>query len=144
MKGYNYTMKVRYIGNFPPPYGGVTIKNQLLLNELSKHMKIYCFKHKEGFPQKISQIISCLLSLLPNQKLIIGISSKGGKSLLQTKLLYYLNRNTMRRSIYFMMGGREAKRIAKDLKQQKMYKIYKQIYVETETMKKQCIDLPKL
>lgn len=132
-------MKNRYIGNFPPPYGGVTIKNQLLFEDISKQIKIYRLEQGRFCPQKVYQLLNCLISLLPNQTLIIGISGKGGKSLLQTKLLYCLNRNTMKRSIYFMMGGREAERIAKDLKQVQMYKNYKQIYVENQSMKNQLI-----
>ena len=33
-------MTVYYLGQFPPPYGGVTVKNALLCEELSKHVAI--------------------------------------------------------------------------------------------------------
>ena len=33
-------MKIRYIGNFPPPYGGVTIKNKLLFDTLSHNCAV--------------------------------------------------------------------------------------------------------
>ena len=128
---------IRFIGNCPPPYGGVTIKNQLLLDELSKRMSIHYLKKWRILPNKVYQVINCILTILPKQTLIIGISSKGGKSLIQTKVLYYLNRDNMRHTLYFMMGGCEAERISKNAKQVQMYSEYKQIYVETQSMKNQ-------
>ena len=31
---------VKYIGSFPPPFGGVTVKNNLIYYELSKSISI--------------------------------------------------------------------------------------------------------
>ena len=125
---------VRYIGNFPPPYGGVTIKNQLLYNTLSKDVKIKRIKRMPFMPSVVYQLFNILLALTERYPLIVGISSRGGKSKMITRFLYYFNRKTMKKSLYFMMGGLEAKRIAENLREIKWYKNYKQIYVETETM----------
>lgn len=127
-------MKIRYIGNFPPPYGGVTVKNRLLYDELSKSFRIKHFAKPTVISGKIYQALNMLLALLPGQTLLIGISSKGGKSGLFTKLLYQYNRRSMRRSLYFMMGGTEARRIAENAEELKRYGQYKQIYVETGSM----------
>lgn len=130
--------KYRYIGNFPPPFGGVTIKNQLLYDELlSNNLDIIRFSQKHWMPKRIYQLINCFLSLIPGQRLIIGISGRGGTSLLQTKLLYYLNNRTMQRSVYFMMGGQESGRIVSDNRQIEMYSVYKKIYVEMPSMRVQ-------
>ena len=127
-------MRVRYIGSFPPPYGGVTNKNQLLYRTLSERTAISRLKECRFIPGKLHQAINILLALLPGQTLIVGISSKGGKSRTLTKLLYRFNRKTMQRSLYFMMGGTEAKRIAENADEIEWYRHYKKIYAETESM----------
>lgn len=80
------------------------------------------------------------MALIERQALIVGVSSKSGKSRMITRLLYRWNRKTMRKSLYFMMGGTEAERIAGNCKEIKWYRNYKRIYVETETMCKLLID----
>ncbi len=127
-------MTIRYIGNFPPPYGGVTVKNKLLYDGLSEKVKIRHFDKPDFLPQNIYQFIVVLQALLPGQQLIIGLSSRGEKSRILTRLLFIFNRRTMRRSLYFMMGGTEADRIASNEKEQKWYRNYRRIYVETKSM----------
>lgn len=127
-------MNIRYIGYFPPPYGGVTIKNRLLYDELSKSLRIKHFTKPFFISGKLYQALNVLLALLPGQTLLIGISSKGGKSGLLTKLLYQYNRKSMHRSLYFMMGGTEAGHIAENAEELERYSHYKQIYVETGSM----------
>lgn len=132
----NRDMTIRYIGNFPPPYGGVTIKNKLLYEELSEKIEITQLKRRKFFPSSLYQAINMILALVPGQCLIIGISSMGGKSLLITKLLYKCNRRTMQRSVYFMMGGTETTRIASHSDEIQWYSCYKRIYVETPSMQR--------
>lgn len=132
-------MIIRYIGNFPPPYGGVTRKNQLLYEIISEKYKVVRLEKIGVMPEKIYQACNILLAILHKQVLIIGISSKGGKSRFLTKLLYYFNRYTMQRSLYFMMGGTEARRIAEHTNEIEWYRNYKQIYVETSSMVK-CLE----
>ena len=127
-------MKVRYIGNFPPPYGGVTIKNRLLWEELSKRVDVACFEKPKCIPVRIYQALNMLLALVSRRPLVIGVSAAGGKSKLLTRLLYLFNRNTMRKSLYFMMGGTEAKRIAGSPREVTWYGNYREIYVETHSM----------
>lgn len=129
-----FKVKINYIGSFPPPYGGVTIKNKMLVETLGKFVKINVLKSNNGLPKRIAQLLILIRCIFSQQSLIIGISSKGGKSLLLTKLLYKFNRKIMKRSLYFMMGGRECYRIAKSEDEIKWYSNYKGIYVETESM----------
>lgn len=127
-------MRVRYIGSFPPPYGGVTNKNQLLYRTLSERTAISRLKESRFISGKLYQAVNILLAMLPGQILIIGISSKSGKSRTLTKLLYQFNRKTMERSLYFMMGGTEANRIAENADEIEWYRHYKKVYAETESM----------
>ncbi len=129
-------MTIRYIGNFPPPYGGVTRKNKLLYDCLQERLKIKHFEKPSFLPEALYQVLVLLSALIPGQQLIIGLSSKGGKSGLLTRLLFIFNRRVMRRSVYFMMGGTEAGRIASDQKEREWYGTYRKIYVETESMER--------
>lgn len=129
-------MKIRYIGLFPPPYGGVTIKNKLIYDCLSETKKIVKFNRPRWMPREVFQILNLMTGIIPNQSLIIGVSAAGGKSKLVTKTLYFFARRNMNRSLYFMMGGQECYRIADNKEEIKWYSEYKKIYVETETMKK--------
>lgn len=132
-------MKVRYIGNFPPPYGGVTIKNQLLWESISRHLSIERLKESEGMPKKLHRFCNMLLAVTSRKPLVIGVSASGGKSRLLTRLLYTFNRRIMKQSLYFMMGGLEAGRIAADPTEIKWYQNYRKIYVETASMAK-CLE----
>lgn len=81
------------------------------------------------------------MALIPGQKLIIGVSAAGGSSQKLTKMLYQFNRRTMKRSVYFMMGGTEAKRIASQPEKIRWFRCYKRIYVETEGMLRSLVEV---
>ena len=51
-------MKIRYIGLFPPPYGGVTIKNKLIYDCLSETKKIVKFNSPRWMPRAVFQILN--------------------------------------------------------------------------------------
>lgn len=125
---------VKYIGNFPPPYGGVTRKNKLIFEALSQRVALR--RPSAGGSKLLNQLSSAFVAAFSRTPMVIGISSAGGKSLLFTRILYHLNRKTMNRSLYFMMGGTEAGRIAQNPREIQMYAHYRQIYVETRTMKR--------
>lgn len=122
---------VRYLGSFPPPYGGVTVKNNLLFEELSNQVTIY---RKLGKNKVINEIKNIIDIIFWNGPFIVGISASRGKSALISKWLYLINKKSMRKSLYFMMGGLEAGDIAKDNIRLKQYAKYKRIYVETNSM----------
>ena len=122
---------IKYLGSFPPPYGGVTIKNKLLYEELSRYVSIER-RMKNG--KVLNEIGNLLDIIFWKRAFIIGISASRGKSGIVSKCLYWLNRTSMRKSIYFMMGGLEAEDIANDPRRLKHYAQYKQIFVETKQM----------
>ena len=132
----NKQTRISYIGSFPPPYGGVTIKNKLIFDVLSESQRIDVLKKPSWMSRQIYQSLNLLSVLLPNQKLIIGVSAAGQKSQRVTRMLYLFARNNMRRSLYFMMGGQERYKIAKDQALIKQYSCYQKIYVETDTMRR--------
>ncbi|MCM3610392.1 glycosyltransferase [Planococcus sp. MERTA32b] len=127
-------MKKIYIGSFPPPYGGVTIKNKMLYDNLSKYILIEKLNLGSVKNFKFKSVKDLLMSImLPNKILIIGASGKYRKLL--TRILFYFNKKTLKRSLLIVMGGVASKEIASNPKYLKWASEYKQIYVETEGMK---------
>lgn len=125
--------KVRYIGNFPPPYGGVTRKNELIFSELNKTLDV---RRNKINNRMVSQVFEVLALIFERNPLIIGVSASRRKSSWVTSLLYRCNRKTLNRSLYFMMGGLEAATIAESPTKIKQYSQYRRIYVETESMRR--------
>ena len=125
---------VKYIGNFPPPYGGVTKKNELLYEVLKSYMTVKC-PEKIFLPVIPNNLNAVLSALFSRKRLIVGVSAAKGSSKILTFLLYMFNRRIMKKSVYFMMGGREADRIIGDSKERRWYGSYKRIYVETVSMR---------
>lgn len=127
-------LKYIYLGGFPPPYGGVTVKNKLLFEKLEKEIKI----KKSGFynskKSRLYRTISLLIDLILTKKgLIIGLSRVSLKKI--TFILYLFNKKLMNNSIVMVMGGTFHEMVLKDRKLQKALKQYKNIFIETEGMK---------
>lgn len=122
--------KPLYIGSFPPPYGGVTVKNALLFESLSEKVpleKLNLVDAKKGNMQAVCMLAKALLAR--EGSLAIGISPQ---SYLQvTRFMHRVNRGKMGRSILFVMGGRVPENEADVLK----LGCYRRVYVETESMK---------
>lgn len=128
-------MKYIYIGGFPPPYGGVTIKNKLLFIKLSQHIEIEHSAFYEKNMNLIEKIISLFTSLVDRRYgFIIGISRDSLKKI--THILYIMNKKSMNKSIVMVMGSTFSQMVAEDKKLQKWIKEYKHIYVETNGMKR--------
>ena len=104
-----------YLGTFPPPFGGVTTKNLNLYTALSEKTEI----GKIDFSNNI---------------FAIGVAGQKTRKRF-CKLLYYINRKTMSRSLIFLMGGSVSHVIASDTEYQKYISAYKAVYVETQGMK---------
>lgn len=127
-------MKIYYLGSFPPPYGGVTVKNQNLYAALSEKLeieKIDFSEIKHGGFKTAWRFARCFFGR--QSTFAIGVSGKKTRRRF-CRLLYYCNRPAMNRSVLFLMGGSVSKDIAADVKYQKYVREYKQIYVETYGM----------
>src|SRR5690625_3709725 len=129
-------VKVFYVGRFPGPYGGVTLKNKMLYENLLKHVKIE--KVELGLIRKmnIKEIIKLCIALInPSSTLLIGAASTSRKIL--TGFLYKFNRKALNKSILFVMGGIASRIIAEDPKYSKWVSGYKCVYVQTKGMKRE-------
>lgn len=121
---------VVYIGGFPPPFGGVTIKNALLFKNLEPRVqlkKVDLWKVKRLNIISIAVLAKCLIAR--NGALVIGASAKMRRVL--TGFLYLMNRGKMNRSLLFVMGGKVPDGQSYTLQIGE----YRRVYVETEGMK---------
>lgn len=96
-----------YIGSFPPPYGGVTVKNALLYKHLSDRLTMD--KLDLSIVKKLNLIV--ILRLIRrlfshDGGLVLGVSA--GWRYRLTYLLHQFNRSKMGRSILIVMGGQDA------------------------------------
>lgn len=129
-----------YIGRFPPPYGGVTIKNNLMINKLVKKVPIKIIDTnnlKITKPLKILEFL--LITINSKNKFIIGLSFSWRYKL--SKFLYIFNKEALRKSLLIVMGGTIASDLAKNNVSKESIRNYKQIYVETYSMKSKLEDL---
>lgn len=130
---------IYYVGGFPPPFGGVTIKNILLYSELEKVINNYEIRLQKIDTQRSKKNIFLLvkqfllLTLNKEGKYIIATAGKSRKRI--TTLFYLLNRKMLSLSILIIMGGYFAESIKNDENYIRKLKLYKQIYVETHKMK---------
>ncbi len=130
---------IYYIGGFPPPYGGVTVKNRDLYNAISSEINIEQIdlnKIKRKDLKETAHFLKCLIN--KDSIYIIGVAAHSRRKL--TKLLYRVNKKAVERSILILMGGAAAREISLDLDYQKYVKPYKSIYAETIGMQKTLLD----
>lgn len=120
---------VAYVGSFPPPFGGVTVKNNLLYRYLSNRTNIRKIDLSRAKRFDLSECASLFRQLISTRGvLVIGVSRSWCRRLVN--VLYLFNRRKLGRSIVFVMGGviPQAHPFVKKLN------CAKRVYVETETM----------
>lgn len=123
--------KTLYIGSFPPPYGGVTVKNALLFEAISERVPLEKLDLVDVKRRDFRAIKSFVKAVAGRDgALIIGAS--GDLRKLITDFMYCFNRLKMRRSLLFVMGGR----VPNDTVYIKRLGCYKRVFVETESMRK--------
>ena len=121
---------ITYIGSFPPPYGGVTIKNALLYHRMSERIplrKLDLARVKQHNPKACASFLKCIFS--KKGALVLGVAGNWRRRL--TNILHMFNRAKMRRSVLIVMGGE----IIKDESYIAKLNCFKQVFVETNTMK---------
>lgn len=122
---------IYYVGSFPPPYGGVTMKNALLYEALEAELGGKLFKlDAPKARQKPLQLLRLIGLLLGDHTFLIGTAHRIGL----TKLLYRFNRKAMGRSLLIVMGGAFADLAAENKGLCKQLACYRQIFVETASM----------
>lgn len=125
-------LAITYAGSFPPPYGGVTVKNDLLCRCLSERVsidKLDLGDVKRLDPKACLVFLRCLFSR--NGILIVGAAGEWRRRI--TNILYRVNMRKMKRSILVVMGGRTVD----DSSYMQRLNCFKRVYVETESMKEQ-------
>lgn len=122
---------IYYVGSFPPPYGGVTIKNALLYEALeAEHGKGLRKLDAAKAKRKPWQLLKLLGLLLGNHTFLIGTAHRKGI----TWFLHRFNRKAMGRSLLLVMGGQFADLAAENKRLCRQLTCYRQIFVETASM----------
>lgn len=128
--------KIFYIGNVPPPYGGVTVRNFIYITELKKYFKLnlFEFKHSEYF-MKYLELIKIIFFSYVNLK-NNGVICLDTRSLIYvTKVLNIFNPKIMKNIAVITSGGIEDKEIISSGININILNKYKQFFVEIETLK---------
>lgn len=123
--------RIAYLGSFPPPYGGVTVKNSLLFDEIAsstKVMKVDLSAVKRHNPVETFRFVRKMLS--PSGALVVGTSDSWRRRI--TGFLARVNRKKMSRSIVFVMGGAKLD----DANYARELSNYKAVFVETDGMRR--------
>lgn len=129
-------MKYYYIGAVPPPYGGVTIKNKLILDILQSKFSMDMVDLKLIKKLSFSEIVKFFKALLSQDSVsVIGASAKMRR--LITGFLFYFNNKSMKHSLLIVMGGTFAEQIREHKLYEKWIKGYKKVYVESIGMKRE-------
>lgn len=128
--------KIFYIGSFPEPFGGATIKNEITFNELSKHISINKFNtstiNGKTNVIKYADLILFLIKNIKNK----GIICVGSYSLFTlTKIMAVIKKSMLPSISVFVVGGIMPKLMKERKEDLSLYKLYKNIYVETEKMR---------
>lgn len=127
------TLKYIYLGGFPPPYGGVTIKNKQLYDVLKLDIDIKQSYFYSENSNNISRTIFLLRELLSKETVFIIGLSMGSLNLI-TNVLYLFNKNLMKRSIVMVMGGAFPEYVKGRRGFSEKLAHFKRLYVETEGM----------
>lgn len=123
--------KAIYVGVFPPPYGGVTVKNVLVANEIERFtntIRINLYDSK----RIISNAIRIIKAIIDKNVMVIGLDSKRLKAFIC--VLSFFPQSLSRASI-FLMGGLAADIIINDPLLRKNTRKSNAILVETNTMR---------
>lgn len=127
-------MGIYYLGAFPPPYGGVTRKNELLLKKLGQQIAIAAvdfgnIKHRDF--REFLRLIRALTDR--NARYVVGVSGRKTRKRL-CHLLARINPQALSRSILMLMGSLTADDIASDAAFRADVKRFRRVYAETNGM----------
>lgn len=121
-----------YIGSFPPPFGGVTVKNDIWFKELKKVINIV----KIEYSKNPILLFLFLFKFLYCKGFAIGIGGSNTRILFSKLLTKYFPKK-MKNSIIFIMGGNFANCIQENKSLVKIFIGYKAVFVELDSMRKE-------
>lgn len=123
--------KIVYLGSFPPPYGGVTIKNALLFEVIASRTQAMKVDLSAARRRSLTEILRFLHAMIaPSGSLVVGVSDSWRRRI--TGILGRMNREKIRRSVLFVMGGARLD----DQRYARALSGYRAVYVETEGMRR--------
>lgn len=123
--------RIAYLGSFPPPYGGVTVKNALLFEEIASSAEATKVDLSAVKRRSLAEAFRFVWEMIsPSGALVVGTSDSWRRRI--TMALARTNRKKMGRSVVFVMGGArlDDARYARELLG------YKAVFVETEGMRR--------
>ena len=125
-----------YIGRFPEPYGGVTIKNEMLYDLISETVEISKFNTSILKENKIYGYISLVRFIMKNRNSsgFIGVSNNSLIKLM--KVINFISPQTLKSIKIFAMGGTLHKIINSEV-DKKMLSSVNKIYVELDEIKEE-------
>ena len=140
MKRYSVT----YIGELPPPYGGVAVKNQLVFqnvfqSEDSQFIDLVICKRE---PWKTPIIfLKIIISMILSESIIIGVGTTQRRKILLKMQRCLAGNRGLKKVILLVMGGQFHIQMAKDRLLQKYIKLIDSIWVETKEMERALKDM---
>ena len=123
--------KVLYIGVFPPPYGGVTVKNTIITNEINEFANVIRINLYEVKQLPIN-LIRIFKTIKCKGTILVGLDSKRLKVI---TMILSVFPGAIRRTSFFLMGGLAAETIINDFRMSAFLKEAKAVLVETNGMK---------
>lgn len=127
--------EIFFIGRFPPPYGGATIKSEILYSSLSKRAVINKFDTEMQKENKVKFLLSLIKFIFENRK-SKGIICVATISLFKfTKIINILIPQMLGNICVFAVGGALDKLIIENNIDINLLKKYKVIFVECKDLK---------
>lgn len=124
---------IYYIGPFPPAYGGVTIKNKNLFQELNKDLDIRQIDLNKVKRGNLKEILRFVWATLVGKQYVIGVSTQKNCCIV-TKFLYRNKRRALKRSVLMVMGGMVDVMTNAGTEFVQMLNTYRKIFVELPGM----------
>lgn len=96
-----------FVGEFPPPMGGVTVKNTLLLNEVFADTNISTFDlyvFKRSRRRSVQSFFKLIAQLRRADRLVVGVGSNPRLALLLRLVSLVRGRSFLQRTTVFIMG----------------------------------------
>lgn len=127
--------KIFFIGRFPPPYGGATIKSEILYSSLSEKVSINKFDTEMQKENKVKFLLSLIKFIFDNRKRR-GIICVATVSLFKfTKIINMFIPQMLGNICVFAIGGVLDKLIVENDIDIKILKKYRVIFVECKELK---------
>ena len=133
MKRYALT----FIGELPPPYGGVTVKNLLVFQKVFQGFDAQFIDLAEckRRPWKIFEIFYKIVSsMVISRTVVIGVGSTWRRKILLRMQWMLTGQNGLKKVMLLVMGGQFHLQVAKDRSLCKLIQQIDSLWVETEKM----------